>query len=252
MSKRSRALRYYRSYKPQGPVTKSIRFIVKLVVVVFLLYLIINTFFFRTYLVDVSTRDQQPVYAGRILATPLLYGPRVEIVDYRLPVLRTPKRGDVVIVETGNPPDLPWYAVTLNSLARFFSFYQFVPFEEDEFSSVSRYQVRRVVGMPGDEVKMNDYRVKIKTSTSNHFIDEQEVVQIDYTLVVPQLPKLTGQEEPGSLAGVQPAMQLDPGEYLLAPDDRSRFGLSKYWQPSEMHSIRSKALLVYWPQLTFL
>lgn len=252
MSKRSRALRYYRSYKPQGPVTKSIRFLVKLVAVVFLLYLIINTFFFRTYLVNESQRDQQPVYAGRILTTPLLYGPRVAIVDYRLPVLRTPKRGDVVIVETGTPPDLPWYALSLNSLARFFTFHQFVPFEEDEFSSLSRYQVRRVVGMPGDEVKMSGYRVKIKTSTANHFIDEQEVIQNDYTLVVPQVPQVTGQEESAGLTGSQPAMKLAPGKYLLAPDDRSRFGLSKYWRPSDMLAIRSKALLVYWPQFTFL
>ncbi len=253
MSKRSRALRYYRSYKPQGPIKKSIRFVVKLIVTVFLLHLLITTFFFRTYQIkSVQQQGKQPVYAGRVLTTPLLYGPRVDIVDYRLPAVQTPKRGDVVVVEIGDPPELPWYALTLNSIARFFTFHTFVPFEENEFSNVSRYQVMRVIGMPGDEIRMSAYRIKIKTSTSSHFIDEQEVIQSDYTLAIPSLTNAEDPSGSNSLAGAHPAMQLSGSEYLLAPDDRSRFALSKYWQPTSLYDIVSKALLLYWPQFAFL
>lgn len=253
MSKRSRALRYYRSYKPQGPIKKTIRFIVKLIIAVFFLHLLITTFFFRSYHIkNAPPQGNQPVYAGRILTTPLLYGPRVDIIDYRLPAVKAPKRGDVVVVEIGNPPELPWYALTLNSLSRFFTFHSFVPFEENEFSNVSRYQVMRVIGMPGDEIRMSEYRIKVKTATSNHFIDEQEVIQTDYTLVIPPLPNAEDSSGSNSLAGAHPAMQLSGREYLLAPDDRSRFALSKYWQPTSLYDIVSKALLVYWPQFTFL
>ena len=251
MSKRSRALRYYRSYKPQGPIKKSIRFFLRLVLVVFLFYLLINTFFFQSYRVETTSQAEQPLYAGRILATPLLYGPQVDVIDYRLPTLQSPKRGDVVIVEAGNPPDIAWYAVTLNTLARFFTFHNFVPFEENEFSGVSRFQVMRVIGMPGDEVRMREFRIKIKTATSNYFLDEQEVIQSEYKLLLPQL-SVTDSPAIDSLAGTHTQMELSQGEYLLAPDDRSHFALSKYWQPSQISDISAKALLVYWPQFTFL
>ncbi len=251
MSKRSRALRYYRSYKPQGPIKKSIRFVLKLIIAVFLFYLLLHTFFFQSYRVRTTGEAEQPLYAGRILATPLLYGPQVNVIDYRLPTLQSPKRGDVVIVQAGNPPQLAWYAVTLNTLARFFTFHKFVPFEENEFSDVSRYQVMRVIGMPGDEIRMSEFRIKIKTANSSYFIDEQEVIQTDYKLVLPQLSAAVSTES-DSLAGGHAQMELSRGEYLLAPDDRSRFGLSKYWQPSQINDINAKALFVYWPQFTFL
>ncbi|MFW6274372.1 MAG: S26 family signal peptidase [Spirochaetota bacterium] len=253
MSKRSRALRYYRSYKPQGPIKKGIRFVVKLIVLVFLLHLLITTFFFRSFHIkNVSQLGEQPVYAGRLLTTPLPYGPRVDIVDYRLPAVQSPKRGDLVVVETGNPPELPWYALILNSLSRFFTFHSFVPFEENEFSNASRYQVMRIIGMPGDEIRMSAYRIEIKTPTASHFIDEQEVIQTDYTLVIPPLPNAEDSSDSNSLAGAHPALQLSGREYLLAPDDRHRFALSKYWQPTSPYDIVSKALLVYWPQFAFL
>ncbi len=258
MSKRSRALRYYRSYKPQGPIKKVLRFLIKLVVMVFLLYLLVNTFLFQTYSIDQPSADKKAVYAGRVLSTPLLYGPRVRIIDYRFPVLRSPKRGAVVITETGQPPKLQWYSLVLNSLAKFFTFNTYVPFSEDEFSHLSRFQVMRIVGMPGDEIKLDKYRIKIKTPTSSHFIDEQEVIQSDYNLIIPDhytasgLHKSGTQEPPEALSGSQPSLKLSEGQYMLAPDNRRYFGLSKYWHVSEIQDILSKALLVYWPEFHFL
>ncbi len=260
MSKRSRALRYYRSYKPQGPFKKSVRFLLKLIVVVFLFHLLISTLLVSSYQVSFQSSSdieaEQPVYAGRILATPLLYGPRLNILDYRVPLLRTPKRGAVVVSEFGRPPELSWYAHGLNSISKFFTFNNFVPFEENEFTHVSRYQIMRVVGMPGDEVRLDAYRIKIKTPTSSYYIDEQEVLQTDYNLVVPDLKDIGGTDSEDSqfegLSGSQGTLRLAPGEYLLAPDDRTHFALSRYWKPATMKKIVAKALLVYWPQFRFL
>lgn len=256
MSKRSRALRYYRSYKPQGPIKKSVRFFIKLIVIVFLLYMLVGTFLFNSYQISSthgsSTQDsgEQPVYAGRVLATPILYGPKVHIINYRVPAIRTPKRGALVITETDTSPEMRWYTLTLNTLAKFFTFNNFIPFEENEFTNVSRFQIMRVVGMPGDEVKLDNYRLKVKTPTSNYFIDEQEVIQANYTLIVPPLDSPSQGTQ--GLSGNHPAIALSGGEYLLAPDDRTHFSLSKYWRPTKMKDIISKALLVYWPRFQFL
>ena len=256
MSKRTRALRYYRSYKPQGPIKKSIRFFIKLVVVVFLQYMLVGTFLFNSYQIAPShfssTQDseKQTVYAGRVLATPILYGPKMRIINYRVPAIRTPKRGGLVVTETGTFSDMKWYTLALNTLAKFFTFNNFIPFEENEFSHVSRFQIMRVVGMPGDELKLDNYRLKVKTPTSNYFIDEQEVIQSDYTLIVPSLNSPS--QDTQGLSGNHPAIALSEGEYLLAPDDRSHFALSKYWRPTTMRDIISKVLLVYWPRFQFL
>lgn len=260
MSKRSRALRYYRSYKPQGPIKKSVRFLLKLIVVVFLFHLLISTLLVSSYEVSlqssIDSKSEHPVYAGRILASPLLYGPRLHILDYRVPLLRTPKRGAVVISEFGEAPELSWYAYGLNSISKFFTFNNFIPFDENEFSHISRYQIMRVVGMPGDEVRLDTYRIKIKTATSSFFMDEQEVLQTDYNLITPNLQNSGGtdsQNNPsGGLSGSQETLRLAAGEYLLAPDDRTHFALSRYWEPATMKKIVAKALLVYWPQFRFL
>ncbi|MCF7913670.1 MAG: S26 family signal peptidase [Spirochaetaceae bacterium] len=260
MSKRSRALRYYRSYKPQGPIQKSLRFLIKLIVVVFLFHLLISTVLASSYQVPFQNssdaESKQPVYAGRILASPLLYGPRLRILDYRAPQLRAPKRGAVVVSESGRPPELPWYAHGLNSISKFFTFNNFIPFNENEFSHISRYQIMRVVGMPGDEVRLDTYRIKIKTPTSSYFIDEQEVLQTDYKLVIPNFKDIGGSDSEGSqsggLSGSQNTLRLAAGEYLLAPDNRTHFALSRYWKPTTMDKILAKALLVYWPQFRFL
>jgi len=260
MSKRSRALRYYRSYKPQGPIQKSLRFLLKLIGVVFLLHLLISTLLVSSYQVSFQNssdaESQQPVYAGRILASPLLYGPRLRIFDYRAPQIGTPKRGAVVVSEFGRPPELSWYAHSLNSISKFFTFNNFIPFNENEFSHISRFQILRVVGMPGDEVRLDTYRIKIKTPTSSYFIDEKEVLQTDYKLVVPNFKDIGGldseESKSGGLSGSQNTLRLAPGEYLLAPDDRTHFALSRYWKSTTMNKIIAKALLVYWPQFRFL
>ncbi|MDZ7793339.1 MAG: S26 family signal peptidase [Spirochaetia bacterium] len=260
MSKRSRALRYYRSYKPQGPFKKSVRFLLKLIVVVFLFHLLISTLLVSSYQVSLQSNtdaySEQPVYAGRILASPLLYGPRLNILDYRIPLLRTAKRGEVVVSEFGGVPELSWYAHGLNSISKFFTFNNYIPFDENEFSHISRYQIMRVVGMPGDEVRLDTYRIKIKTASSSYFIDEQEVLQTDYKLVIPNLQDTgsnnSGDSQSGGLSGSQDTLQLASGEYLLAPDDRTHFALSRYWKPATMKKIVAKALLVYWPQFRFL
>jgi len=162
----------------------------------------------------------------------------------------------VVVSEFGRPPELAWYAHGLNSISKFFTFNNFIPFDENEFSHISRYQIMRVVGMPGDEVRLDTYRIKIKTATSSYFIDEQEVLQTDYKLVIPNLQvtggSYTENSQSGGLSGSQETLRLAPGEYLLAPDDRTHFALSRYWKPATMKKIVAKALLVYWPQFRFL
>ena len=260
MSKRSRALRYYRSYKPQGPFKKGVHFLLKLIVVVFLFHLLISTLLVSSYQVSfqssIDSQSEQPVYAGRILASPLLYGPRLNMFDYRVPLLRSPKRGAVVVSEFGDVPELSWYAYGLNSIFKFFTFNNFTPFDENEFSHISRYQIMRVVGMPGDEVMLDTYRIKIKTATSSFFIDEQEVLQTNYKLITPNLQDSGGidseNNRSGGLSGSQETLRLAPGEYLLAPDNRTHFTLSRYWEPVTIKKIVAKALFVYWPQFHFL
>jgi signal peptidase I len=250
MSKRSRALRYYRSYKPQSPLSKLLRTLLRLVLVLFLAYHLISVFLLRSYRVDTAAAEPNIERHDTLLASPLLYGPSLPFVDSELPALRSPRRGELVI-RNNRPAPRGGVAVRLaDPLLRFFTLQRLTLQPEPPSGLFPGRSVLRVVGLPGDTVKMEGYTVYVRPAGSSSFIPERELAGRTYPLTIPPADPGAGEEGEIPFDGNQPPLELSEGEYLLLPDNRRFAAAARVWRPSPASRITDKVMVRYWPQFT--
>jgi signal peptidase I len=163
-----------------------------------------------------------------------VYGVAIPFTDIRLPGLREPERGDVVVfsVARGNSgagqifpadkrPDLP----------------------RDDF-------VKRIVGLPGDEIEVRGGRVYVNA-------ERVELVEMDETFVDENGRRLTMQRE--RLVGCDHAVLDDPvsmgapgrfmvpaGRYFMMGDNRDHSNDSRYWGTVRFEDLQGPAFILYW------
>ena len=155
------------------------------------------------------------------------------------------RRGDVVLVDAyrgGNPA---FAHRALYVTVRFFTA-QRVGLAEQSGRRAEDYQfVRRVIGLPGDEISMTDYIVRVRDRGSTFSLTEFEVTERDYTTSIPHKPSLWDSSLPFS--GNMDAIILGDNEVFLLSDDRSSTNDSRTWGPIPVSNIRGRALFRYWP-----
>ena len=257
MSRRSRALRYYRSVKPVGPVKKFARGLLRLAVLLFIIYHLVFVFLIRTY--SVSTDSMRPLYVmgERLLATPVVFGPRVPFTSYDFPSLREPRRGDVVIVEN-DESDPPLHMAALDTVVQFFTLQKVSLTRRSDSFPMPHTYIKRVIGVPGDTVRMEDFRVQIRTQGKTVFLDEREIVQREYELHIPNIDgtSIDGTSEAGStvetenssefpFTGNMPAISLEDNEYLILADNRTLSSSSDNWKVTGRNKVRALVLMRY-------
>jgi len=147
------------------------------------------------------------------------------------------RRGDVVLADVCRGEGSGAFRQVLRGAMRFLTFQRFSPAD---------YQfMRRVIGLPGDEISMENYVVRVRVRGSAFSLTEFEVTERDYTTNVPQLPPLWDSSLPFS--GNMDAIVLGDAEVFLLSDDRSSTNDSRTWGPVPIRDIRGKALFRYWP-----
>lgn len=66
-------------------------------VVAFVLAMIVRTFFVQAYKIPTASMVPTLIPGDKIFVSKMVYGPRVPLLGIRLPGLRKPKRGDIVV-----------------------------------------------------------------------------------------------------------------------------------------------------------
>jgi signal peptidase I len=248
MSKRSRALRYYRSYKPQNPLSKLLRLLLKLIVILFLGYYLITGFLIRSYHVETVAGQPSVKPEDGLLATPLIFGPRIPFTGGELPPLRSPRRGELVVRRNPTSDETGLLVKIGDPVLRFFTLQQYSLRGTGAPGFSPRSSILRVIGLPGDTVRMWDFTVYIKPGGSGAFIAERELIGEQYPLRIPQEPSGGGSGVPA--AGTHPPLTLGEGEYLLVPDNRRFAAAAAAWRPTGEEMIADKVLVRYWPEYT--
>ena len=95
----------------------------------------------------------------------------------------------------------------------------------------SQFFIKRVIGLPGEQVVIRDGQVYIKSSTS------QELVVLDESAYLSATTKTGGQID----------VTLGPDEYYLLGDNRAASLDSRAFGPVSRQSIIGKTLLQGWP-----
>lgn len=226
-------------HSTRGFLLRVARFLLAL----FLLYLFVNTLLISSVRVTAPSMLPTLEPGDRLLVAPIVYGPRLEAVGTRLPGFRKPARGDIVVVRPPYVPRRSFFAHAAESVVSFFTVRR-VSVMEDE-ASVGRWVVKRVIGIPGDTVRVQDNVAYVETAGESTFVPEFTTGRREYVLDRSGLPE--GWSDGFPLSGNVGEVVLGEGEYYVLGDNRVTSLDSRHWGPVEESDIVEAIILRYWP-----
>jgi signal peptidase I len=150
------------------------------------------------------------------------------------------KRGNVVLVDTNLNEKRPGPLTIVDGFVRFFTAQRISIFGGDE-----HLYMKRVIGLPGDEITMTNFVVRVKPSGGSYGLTEFELSDKPYDVAIPHVPALWDESIPFS--GNMGRIVLGEDQCFVIADDRSNTNDSRTWGPVSIDMITGKALFRYWP-----
>jgi signal peptidase I len=220
----------------------------RVVFIAFLLYLIISRLFVTSFRVDSISMAPTLNPSDKILVSVLSYGAYVPFTAIRFPGIEKPKRGDLAVVAPPFSGDVSAGKRLLQPFVSFFSFQKATLARELDGSLAQEYVVKRIVGIPGDTVRMQNYTVTIRPKGSPGFLAEDQLPIGAPQSSIKQVPGWKP-EFPFSGNIVETVLQND--QYFVLGDDRANSSDSRSWGPVSLSRIYAKVILRYWPPADF-
>lgn len=231
------------SYKDRRSHQKQRFRFVGVVLLVILVYLLFATLAAEPWVL--TTDSMKPGYPS---------GSRVLVHPYWLRnsegyLTRPPQRGDLVAIKPPYIREESWYYKVLNPIVRMVTFQKvnLGPALKEEWENDRLF--KRVIGIPGDTVRLEGSVAYVKGRGDEFFISEFEMSGIGYDLQIPALPEGWTSDLP--LSGDMKPVLLGEGEYFVLGDNRDASNDSRYWGPVQARDIRGKAFFSYWPLRSF-
>ena len=226
--------REYLSYRERRTGRTTFFRIVRFLIYLFLGYLVLTHFFITTHRVSSAAMEPELKPGDLVLSTPLVYGPTIPFTSVHLPGFGKPERGDLVVAVPPYYKRPPIYLRIANSIVRFFTLQQ-VSLIHPTPQWDHRLVIKRILGLPGDTIRMKDYMISVRTPGSVTFSPEYQITSSRYTLVRTGLPPDWTKSEPFS--GTMPDLTLGPDQYFLIGDDRVGSVDSRYFGPVKRSAI---------------
>ncbi|MBN2551342.1 MAG: signal peptidase I [Spirochaetales bacterium] len=222
-----------------------VRKLFKLLIATLILYLVISSMFLAAFQVESGSMEPLLEPRDRILVSPLIYGARILFFSARLPAVREPGRGDIVVIRSPlySRPKLP--LSLFEPLIRFFSFQRGSVVRDESGRRIPAYMVKRIVAVPGDTVRISGFIAYIRPENRTEFVAEQELIAGSYELILDSLPEGWAKEFPFS--GERPPVTLGKGQYFLLGDNRQGSSDSRSWGPVARDQIVGRVIFRYWP-----
>ena len=105
--------------------------------------------------------------------------------------------------------------------------------------------LKRVIGLPGDEISMTNFVIRVKPAGGSYSLTEFELAEKPYYPAIPQVPALWDESIPFS--GNMDRIVLGEDQCFVVSDDRSNTNDSRTWGPVDAGMIRGRALFRCWP-----
>jgi signal peptidase I len=165
-----------------------------------------------------------------------IFGPRIPFSDYRLPGLREPERGDVVVFAVARQPG--------RGASRIYPADLRPDLPREDF-------VKRIVGLPGDRISVRNDRLYVNG-------EQVEALDLDETFVDGHGARLGVFQE--NLSDCQHAILddpnkwglskretlVEPGRYFMLGDNRDNSNDSRGWGTVRFEEIKGPAFILYW------
>jgi signal peptidase I len=224
------------SYTAQRDQRHRIRWYVILFAFFFLLYIVFSTFFFSAWVLENDAMQPGLRKGDRLISLSQSFY-RLLPGDAASDSLR---RGSIVLVNTGRKREEKLTSVIAGIVLRFFTAQRISLAGQEE-----HYFIKRIIALPGDEISMTNFVLRIKPSDSSYNLTEFELAGRSYDVSIPQIPALWDESMPFS--GYMDSMVLGKDEYFVISDDRSNTNDSRTWGAVPASFIAGKVLFRYWP-----
>jgi len=232
-----KSLKY--SYAAQKHERHKLLRIFLILLALYLLYNTITTFFFSVWILH-NDSMQPGLYAGDRFVAASTVLPSL-IVKMKQTDEDSPfRRGNIVLIDTRRGGDRNMALVIADNLARFFTAQQLTLFRTEE-----HLYVKRLIALPGDEISMVNFVLRVRPADSAYTLTEFELSDRPYYPNIPQVPALWDATLPFS--GYMDTRVLGPGEYFVVSDDRGNTGDSRTWGPVSAKEIIGRPVFRFWP-----
>ncbi|MCL2833934.1 MAG: signal peptidase I [Treponema sp.] len=149
-------------------------------------------------------------------------------------------RGNIILIDKSLGKKQGFLNAALDGILRFFTA-QRVSLNRTEDSLF----IKRLIGLPGDEISMTNFVIRVKPKGQNFYFTEFELWDRPYESIIPSVPALWDETLPFS--GNMETVTLGEDEVFVLSDDRSNTNDSRTWGPVPVSLISGKALFRYWP-----
>ena len=203
---------------------------VEAILIAFFLAMFIRTFFVQAFKIPSGSMIPTLLPGDRILVNKFLYGPQIPFTDVKLPVLKNPERGDVIVfvypesADKRNFISLKHYLddESLGSVfKRLFLFFR---------DTSAKDYIKRLIGLPGETIEIRNGDIYI----DGRLVDNSQIRKGIYLNEGPY-----GQSEQ--------IVEIAKNSYYCLGDNSSSSRDSRYWGFVDKKYLIGKAMLIYWP-----
>lgn len=234
----------YQSYTAQIERRKKLGKLLRTVLLIMVVYTFFQSLFFRTLVVHNEAMAPQLTAGDRVVSIPLLAGPKVPFFGWSLPPVRGIERGDLVELVPGYAESLPFWLAGPDEVLRFLTF-NLLSFSGDSALWENSHTVKRIIGLPGDRIRVKDSIAYIQSAQEKSFLSEYELINQRYDVVKGELPP--GWRETDPLGSGSEELVLGPGEYYVLGDNRGRASDSRLWGVVKAEDMQGLVVFQYWP-----
>jgi len=192
----------------------------------------IRTFVAEPFRIPSGSMFPTLLIGDHLFVNKFLYGTAIPFTDLRLPALRDPQRGDVVVFSVATDGRATYPADLMPHLQR------------EAF-------VKRIVGLPGDSIEYHDDEVFVNgepmptTTTGETFVDPDEH-QLSVRRVTLADRNFTILADPHSRGPRDGSVLVPEGRYFMMGDNRDHSKDSRVWGTVRLEEIRGPAFMLYW------
>jgi signal peptidase I len=219
--------------------------VLRVVVAAFLLWLLVSRFLASTWAVESVSMSPTLAPADRVVTSLLAFGPRLPFTAVRLSGLTEPRRGDLVVVEPPYAASVPGWRRLFEPVVGFFTGQRATLVRDLEGGRVNRFVVKRIIGVPGDTIRLRDFAASIRPRGASDFTPEAQLIREPFERLVEFAP--TDWESSLPFSGSAADLTLGAGEYYVMGDNRTSSSDSRSWGPLDEARIIGKVVFRYWP-----
>ncbi|MCF6336182.1 MAG: signal peptidase I, partial [Spirochaetales bacterium] len=144
-----------------------------------------------------------------------------------------------------NRESIPWYITVLDPVVRFFTLQKKTLLSGNNKPWNNQIAVKRIIGLPGDEIKLVNYHFYIKPEGEKEFIPEEQITDKKYEIIFPV--KSVNDTSTVPFFGNMEELMLTENNYFVANDNRQMQYDSRLYGPVSRDLIIGEVFLSYFP-----